>query len=352
MVTTRRLFPTLAEHLSTAIVVLDADARACYLNPAAEALFGVSARQMSGQPLAHLADGADELEPAVRQALATGIAYTDRERRMYVHGHHAITVDTNITPIPGGEVLLELAQLDRHLRISREQLLITQNRTIREVVRGLAHEIKNPLGGLRGAAQLLERELDRPELKEYTQVIIDEADRLQKLVDSLLGPNGRPKRRTVNIHEVLERVRQLVQAEAPDGVRIVRDYDPSIPPLVAEPDQLIQAVLNIMRNALQALGHQGTIVLRTRTQRQFTIGDVTHKLVARIDIVDSGPGIAPEVLDKIFFPMVTTRADGNGMGLPIAQTLVNQHGGLIECTSEPGETVFTIWLPLEGEHER
>jgi len=150
---------------------------------------------------------------------------------------------------------------------------------------------------------------------------------------------------------VLERVRQLVQAEAPDGVTIVRDYDPSIPPLMGEPDQLIQAVLNIMRNALQAVGRQGTIVVRTRTQRRFTIGDTVHKLVVRVDIVDNGPGVDPDVIDKIFYPMVTTRAEGTGLGLPIAQTLVNQHGGLIECVSEPGETVFTIWLPLEGEHE-
>jgi len=352
MASNKRTVSNLAEYLSTALVLLDAEARIRYMNPAAEALFGVSARQMMGQSLAQLADGADQLLAAVEQARASGVAYTDRERRMYVLGQQAITVDCTITPLSDQQVLLELAQLDRHLRISREQLLIAQNRAICELIRGLAHEIKNPLGGLRGAAQLLERELQRPELKEYTQIIIGEADRLQKLVDGMNGPTGAPKQyRPLNIHEVLERVRQLVQAEAPDGVTIVRDYDPSIPPLMGEPDQLIQAVLNIMRNALQAVGRQGTIVVRTRTQRRFTIGDTVHKLVVRVDIVDNGPGVDPDVIDKIFYPMVTTRAEGTGLGLPIAQTLVNQHGGLIECVSEPGETVFTIWLPLEGEHE-
>lgn len=343
--------PQIQDYLSTAVVLADAELRVCYLNPAAETLFQVSARQLVGQPVAGLADGADQLCPVVRQALDTGVAYTERERRLFVHGQQAVTVDTTITPTGGGYVLLEFIHLDRHLRISREHQLLTQNRAIRELIRGLAHEIKNPLGGLRGAAQLLERELDKAELREYTQVIISEADRLQTLVNGLLGPTGRPQRQRLNVHEVLERVRQLVQAEAPAGVEIVRDYDPSIPPLIGEPDALIQATLNIVRNALQAVGHQGRITLRTRTQRQFTIGDTTHKLVARIEIIDNGPGIAPDVMDQIFFPMVTTRPEGSGLGLPIAQTLVNRNGGLIECASEPGETVFTIWLPLEDEHD-
>lgn len=345
------ILPPIQEYLSTAVVLVDERLHARYLNPAAEMLFGVSTRQLEGQPLRHLAGGAAELEPGIRQALVTGVAYTERERKLLTHAQQPVTVDSTVTPIPGGYVLLELVQLDRHLRISREHQLIAQHRAIRELIRGLAHEIKNPLGGLRGAAQLLERELTAPELQEYTQVIIGEADRLRTLVDGLLGPNNRPQRRRINIHEVLERVRQLVQAEAPEGVELVRDYDPSIPPLVAEPDQLIQAVLNIVRNALQALGQQGRITLRSRAQRQFTIGDAVHKLVARIEIIDNGPGIAPALMDQIFFPMVTTRAEGSGLGLPIAQTLVNQHGGLIECSSEPGLTVFTIWLPLEDDHD-
>lgn len=335
------------EYLTTAVVLLDQDLVVRYLNPSAEALFGVSARQLVGGPLSALGRGLEQLQEGMRSACSSGTPYTERERRLIAHGEQLVTVDISATPLPGPELLLEFVQLDRHLRISREHSLIAQNRAIRELIRGLAHEIKNPLGGLRGAAQLLERELERDELKEYTQIIIGEADRLQTLVNSLLGPYARPKTRRLNIHEVLERVAQLVQAEAPSGVSISRDYDPSIPMLIGEPDQLIQAVLNIVRNALQAVGEQGQIVLRTRTQRQFTIADTTHKLVARIDVIDNGPGIPPAMIDQIFFPMVTTRAEGTGLGLSIAQNLVAQHGGLIECASEPGMTVFTIWLPLE-----
>jgi two-component system nitrogen regulation sensor histidine kinase GlnL len=343
--------PQLPDYLSTAVVVLDAARAVRYLNASAEALFAVSARQLVGQPLSAAIAGSEQFDPAIDQALTTGVVYTERERRLQVPGGQPITVDCTVTPLPGEQVLLELSQLDRHLRISRDQNLLAQGRAIRDLVRGLAHEIKNPLGGLRGAAQLLERELDRPELAEYTRVIIGEADRLQTLVDGLLGPTGMPQRRLTNIHEVLERVRQLVQVEAPPGVEIRRDYDPSIPPLLAEPDQLIQAVLNIVRNALQALGGRGRITLRSRTQRQFTIAETPHKLVVRLDISDDGPGVPPEILEKVFVPMVTTRPEGTGLGLPIAQTLINRHGGLIECSSRPGETVFTIWLPLEDEHD-
>jgi two-component system nitrogen regulation sensor histidine kinase GlnL len=247
--------------------------------------------------------------------------------------------------------LVELLQVDRHLRIAREENLIAQQSTARALVRGLAHEIKNPLGGLRGAAQLLERELPDESLTEYTRIIIDEADRLQLLVDRMLGPNSLPNKRELNVHEVLERVRALVQGELPAAIRIQRDYDPSIPPLQADRDLLIQAVLNIVRNAVQALGESGVITLRTRTQRQFTIGSRRHRLVARLEIVDNGPGIPPELIEQIFYPMVTGRSDGTGLGLSIAQSLVNQHGGLIECASRPGETVFTLLLPLESKDE-
>ncbi len=335
------------EYLSTAVVLIDGGLSVRYLNPSAEALFGVSARQIVGLPLSALARGLEGFQNAIAEAIASDAAFTERERRLCTYDARHITVDITVTPLPPGEALLECVQLDRHLRISREHSLITQNRAMREVVRGLAHEIKNPLGGLRGAAQLLERELEQQTLKDYTRIIIGEADRLQALVDNMLGPYSRPQRRRLNIHEVLERVRQLVQAEAPPGVRIVRDYDPSIPSLVGEFDQLIQALLNISRNALQAVGTDGTITFQTRTQRQFTIADTIHKLVARIDIQDDGPGVPPELIDQIFYPMVTSRAEGSGLGLPIAQTLVARHGGLIECVSERGRTVFTVWLPLE-----
>jgi two-component system nitrogen regulation sensor histidine kinase GlnL len=223
---------------------------------------------------------------------------------------------------------------------------MSQNESARALVRGLAHEIRNPLGGLRGAAQLLERELGTEELKEYTRIIVHEADRLQALVDRLLGPRMLPSKRLINIHEVTERVRALIQAEAPGGIVVDRDYDPSIPELYADPELLIQATLNVAQNAVQAVADAGHILLRTRVHRQYTIGQRRHRLVARIDICDNGAGIREDLKDLIFYPMVTGRNDGTGLGLSIAQSLVNQHAGLIECHSEPGNTTFSILLPL------
>ncbi len=338
------------EHLSTGVVLLDRYLKVRFINPAAQAMLAVSARQVDGGELGYFTPAGRMLQESARQALSSGNAFTEREARLHVSQGRQATVDLSVTPLPGDEVLLELVLLDRRLRITREHRLITENQATRQLLRGLAHEIKNPLGGLRGAAQLLERELAQAELREYTQIIIGEADRLRTLVDGLLGPSSRPDKRAVNVHEVLERVRQLVEAEAPVGVVINRDYDPSIPDITGEPDQLIQACLNIVRNAMQAVGHHGRITLRTRTQRQFTIGDIAYKLVLRLDIIDTGPGIAPDMLDRIFYPMVSTHPNGTGLGLSIAQTLINQHGGLIECWSEPGNTAFTIWLPLETEN--
>jgi two-component system nitrogen regulation sensor histidine kinase GlnL len=215
----------------------------------------------------------------------------------------------------------------------------------------LAHEIKNPLGGLRGAAQLLERELPDPNLREYTRIIIDEADRLQTLMNRMIGPNRMLTRGLVNIHNVLEHVRGLMQAEFPNGPRVSRDYDPSIPDLTADQDHLIQAFLNLARNACAAAGIAGFIELRTRVLRQFTIGNQRHRLVLRVEVLDNGPGIPEELKDHIFFPMVSGQKGGTGLGLPIAQELISQHGGLIECESRPGETRFFVYLPLESEHE-
>ena len=243
---------------------------------------------------------------------------------------------------------MELLPLDRHLRISRDEMHSAQHQASRAMIRGLAHEIKNPLGGIRGAAQLLEREFPDSEHREYTQVIIREADRLQNLVNRMLGPNRLPQKAALNIHEVLEHVRQLVQAEGQANASILRDYDPSIPELFADREQLIQAVLNLVRNAMQALmgEEDGTVLLRTRAKRQSTISGQRHKLVVQIDIEDSGPGISPEMIERIFYPMVTTRPEGTGLGLPIAQVLIHSHGGMIECSSRPGQTIFSIFLPF------
>lgn len=345
----------LLENLNTAVVVLDGDLRFRYLNPAGEILFEVSARHMLGHPLRELLPGDTALFESLNRSIETGHPYTEREVELRLPNHRTITVDVTVTPLHEAredrELLLELIRVDRHLRIAREESLIAQNQNSRLLMRGMAHEINNPLGGLRGAAQLLERELDDPALREYTGVIIGEADRLQSLLSRMLGPHAPPVRRRASIHEVVERVRTLIQAEAGPGIEIIRDYDPSIPDLVIDVDQMIQAVLNITRNALQAIGDRGRIVLQTRTQRRFTIGHRLHKLVARIDIIDNGPGIPQAIRENIFYPMISGRPEGTGLGLSIAQSIVNQQGGLIEFDSRPGETVFTIILPIEDHHE-
>jgi two-component system nitrogen regulation sensor histidine kinase GlnL len=348
------LIQRILENLHTTVLLFDARLNLRYINPAGEMLFAVSARRIVGTS-AHLLFNNDGLVAELRAALATGHPFTERELALTVAPSQRITVDLTAVPLrdpkAGTELLVELNGLDRQLRITREENLLAQSTATRALVRGLAHEIKNPLGGLRGAAQLLERELQDADLKEYTNVIISEADRLQGLMNRMLGPNALPQRESINIHEVMERVRQLVQAEAPSGIRLVSDYDPSIPELKADRDQLIQAILNLVRNAAQALHARGTITLRTRTLRQYTIGHTRHKLVARIDVIDDGPGIPADMVENIFLPMVTSRADGTGLGLPIAQSLINLHGGLIECESQPGRTVFTVLLPLSGDGE-
>lgn len=340
----------LLEHLTTAVLWFDAQLNLQFINPAGEMLFAVSARRLHGMQARDLFAGADHILHGLERALKSGHGFTEREVLITFHGGKVSTLDTIVTPVSepqlGAGLLVELMQLDRQLRITREENIIAQQSVSRALTRGLAHEIKNPLGGLRGAAQLLERELGDPLLKEYTEVIIGEADRLQNLVDRMLGPNTIPKKSTISIHQILERVRQLVSAEVPAQVRLVRDYDPSIPDLVADPDQLIQAVLNLVRNAAQAVGERGEILLRSRTLRQYTIGQLRHKLVVKVDVVDNGPGIAPDMMESIFYPMVTGRPDGTGLGLSIAQSIINQHGGLIECASEPGNTRFTLLLPL------
>lgn len=338
------------ESLTTAVLVLDARLCVTFLNPAAEMLFETSARQFHGAVISDWIDDAELLQRMSR-SVEENRSFTERELVLVLGTERKLTVDCTVTPQlePGQptELLVEMIPVDRQLRITREENLIEQNQAVRQLVRGMAHEIKNPLGGLRGAAQLLERELDDDELKEYTRIIIGEADRLRSLVNRMLGPNNVPEFNTVNIHHVLEHVRNLVMVEDHDGLEILRDYDPSIPELHADSDMLIQAILNIVRNAARALEGRGTITLKTRTQRQFTIGQKRHRLVLRIDVIDAGPGIPPEMMESIFYPMVTGHADGTGLGLSISQSLVNLHGGLIECTSQPGKTVFTILLPLD-----
>jgi two-component system nitrogen regulation sensor histidine kinase GlnL len=334
----------LLETMSTTVLVLDQRLLPVYLNPAAENLFEISQRQITGHYWPDMIRASEPLVNRLKETLKTRHPFTERELEMYTATGHRMTVDFVVTPSGKEDLLLEIMQIDRHLRIAHEEHLLVQQQAARELLRGMAHEIKNPLGGLRGAAQLLESELQNDGLKEYTRVIIGEADRLTNLVDRMLGPNNVLENRIINIHQVLEHVRSLVDAENYPGLELVREYDPSIPEFPADSELLIQAVLNLVRNAAQAGAQK--IILVSRTQRQFTIGHTRYKLVIRIDIVDDGPGIPVEMQEKIFYPMVTGRADGTGLGLSIAQSMINQHHGIIEFTSEPGRTVFTIFLPL------
>ena len=339
------------EHQATAVLLFDETLNLVSLNPAAEELLDISGSKLCGIEADRLFPDAGVFLEAISRAIALRQPTIEREMELRVGESRCLSVDCSLTPLgdaaPTGGLLVEMMALDRHRRISREEQLVNQNETARTLVRRLAHEIRNPLGGLRGAAQLLERELVDDALKEYTYVIIHEADRLQKLMDRMLGPRSRPNMRWFSIHEVTERVAALIEAEAPPGVRVARDYDPSIPELHADAELLIQAVLNVARNAVQAIEVQGNIRIRTRVHRQFTIGARCHRLVVQIDIADDGPGIPEALRDTLFYPMTTGREGGTGFGLSIAQSLVSQHGGLIECSSEPGRTTFSILLPLE-----
>lgn len=340
--------------LTTAVICLDAKLAVASINSAGESLFEVGRRHAVGEPLMQVIGAFAPHMERLQGALESGTGFIEREMALRRSGE-PITIDCTVTPIllgKGTGLLVECLALDRHLRISRDELLLSQHQASRELIRGLAHEIKNPLGGIRGAAQLLEKELPDSGQREYTGVIIREADRLQNLVNRMLGPNRAPQKVPVNIHEALEHVRQLCEAEGQTEIQFLRDYDPSIPELVADREQLIQAVLNVVRNAMQAIAGgrgDGLITLRSRTRRQFTIGGARYRLVIQIDIEDNGPGIAPAMIDRIFYPMVTTRAEGTGLGLPMAQYLIHAHGGVIECRSRPGCTVFSMYLPLNGE---
>ncbi len=349
------LIRRITENLSVTVLLFSAHLKLDYINPAGEMLFALSAKRIKGMHAGELLGETSRAHNTLMKARDQGHSLSERELELALPDQRKITVDCTITPIntaSGDEsILMEIQHIDRQLRILREESLLAQHQSAHLLLRGLAHEINNPLGGLRGAAQLLEKELDAPSLKEYTDVIIGEADRLQSLLSRLLGPNTRPQKRYINIHKVLEHVRTLVLAEAPPSLSIVRDYDPSIPDLYADPDQLIQSILNIVRNAARALNSSGKIIFRSRAQRQYTIGAKRHKLVLAVDIIDNGPGIPQELIENIFYPLVTGSAEGTGLGLSISQALVNQHGGLIECTSQPGNTIFTLLLPLEREHD-
>jgi two-component system nitrogen regulation sensor histidine kinase GlnL len=338
--------------LASAVLVVDGLGLVRYANPAAEHMLEVSVKSLSRQKLAALFANGEELGALCTQALAHRYADLRQDLTLQRAGREPLHVHIMVSAAGEEEVVVELRENVQQLKLDREERILDQTQANKELIRNLAHEIKNPLGGIRGAAQLLELELPDPSLREYTQVIIKEADRLQTLVDRLLAPHRRPHIvGDVNIHEVCERVRSLVLAEFPSGLAIRRDYDASIPEFRGDKEQLIQAVLNIVHNAAQALRarvREGSaeIVLRTRVARQVTLAKVRYGLALDLHIIDNGPGIAPEIRDRIFYPLVSGREGGSGLGLTLAQTFVQQHLGLIECESRPGLTDFRILIPL------
>lgn len=342
------------DHLNSAILLFDQHLILKYINSAGEVLLADSIKHLIGNSANKLFKAFNEpLFNNLKQFLALQDPLVDCELQLH-QLNQTLTVNFSATPVIDNAILtgivVELLPVDRHIKISKEEQLIAQQNNTRLLVRGLAHEIKNPLGGLRGAAQLLEQELTEPDLKEYTQIIIAESDRLQDLMDKMLGPNKPTNKQIINIHEALERVRHLVNVESSDKVEIHTNYDPSIPDLYADKNLLIQAFLNITRNAVQAFKGEGTIWMKTRIIRHITLGRKIHKLAIKIQFIDDGPGIRPELLPTIFYPMITGRAEGTGLGLSISQSLINQHNGLIECNSEPGKTIFSVFLPLEESY--
>ena len=335
--------------LTTPVIFLTRELNLAYANPAAENLFKFSGRSVVGHALSEVFPNPALLVTAIRQADERNCSYVQHELALANMAQDKFEVSCTVTPadVDGWDgYLLEFTELQQQLRIAREERLQDQTEASRWLIRNLAHEIKNPLGGLRGAAQLLERELDRPELTEYTQVIMQEADRLQSLMDRLLTPQRPPQLAALNIHDVLERVRALILAEFPNGIWIRRDYDVSLPAIEADKEQLIQALLNIGRNAAQALKGNGAIVLRTRVARQVTLARRLHPLGLMVQVIDNGPGIPEQIRDKIFFPLVSGREGGTGLGLTLAQTFISQHHGVIEVESQAAGTCFTILLPL------
>jgi two-component system nitrogen regulation sensor histidine kinase GlnL len=344
--------------LSSAVILLDGQQLIRHLNPAAENLFSASQRAWLGRPLSQLLGASVVLTEALDNALRNNWSYTGHNVPFKRSESVVLHLDCTVTPIETAHarLLLEFRPIDHQLKAAREEREAVQQQANRELIRNLAHEIKNPLGGIRGSAQLLEHELsthdNAPQLKEYTQVIIKEADRLQELMRRLLSSHRAMQPAQANMHELLERVRRLIHAEFA-GVKVQRDYDLSLPEITGDREQLIQAVLNIARNAAQAMKGEGEIAFRTRVIRQVTLAKKRYRLALELQVIDNGPGIPEDMRDKIFYPLVSGREDGSGLGLTLAQSFIQQHHGSIEVESRPGRTCFTIRLPITNgqKHE-
>ena len=342
------------DNLNTAILCLDNRLRCRFINSAAEILLDISGSRSRGLKVTGLFVDSDDLESVLLESLTSGQPFTRRQAEIKLLNTQPITVDYTVSVFRDtmqNMLLLEMFPMSRYIRIDRDEILRDHQDATRQMVRGMAHEIKNPLGGIRGSAQLLQKQLNDPKLAEYTSIIVDEADRLTRLVDRMLGPNTLPKTSVSNIHEQLEKVATLLDTETGSRIEIARDYDPSIPDFAFDSELIVQTLLNIARNAMQALKNTPSpqILLSTRVERQFTIGKIKHRLVAKIDIADNGPGIPDELREKLFFPMISGRPEGTGLGLSLAQSIIQQHDGTIEFSSRAGQTIFSVYIPVSDK---
>ncbi len=346
--------------LATAVIVVDNGDVLRHMNPAAENLLELSSSHVVGHSLARIFADHELLEAALQYARDHNCSFSEHGLALGVSGRPRLHLTCTVSPIERNSAfdldgcLVEFRPIEQQLRIAREERVHDQSEANRELMRNLAHEIKNPLGGIRGAAQLLDRELENPDLHEYTQVIMKEADRLQALMGRLLAPHRMPTPSHVNIHEVLERVRSVLSAEYQKAITITRDYDVSLPLVYGDAEQLIQAALNVARNAAQALTEAqrdaidpaAEIILKTRAARQVTLARKRYRHAIELSIIDNGPGIPPEIGERVFYPLVSGREGGSGLGLTIAQNFVSQHNGTLTFESTPGRTCFTLLLPV------
>jgi two-component system, NtrC family, nitrogen regulation sensor histidine kinase GlnL len=343
------------ENLATAVLLFGKDLQLLFINSAGEGLLSVSNNRVAGMTPKQIWPNSSFFYEAIQRALHAGSTCIERGVDLTLNIDQSIKVDCMITPVMvndvAEEILVEIVDADAIVRVMHEANQQTIQEAAKESVQGMAHEIKNPLGGIRGAAQLLEHELEDKELLEYTQIIINESDRLRNFIDRMLTTSNQPAKSEMNIHEVLEYVVSVVRADSATPLKFVKDYDPSIPYIKADREQIIQAVLNLIRNAVQAIGDDGTITLRTRIQRQVTILHKLNRHIIEVDIIDDGPGVPAEIESGVFYPLVTGRAEGTGLGLSIAQQLIQSHGGLINYERKESDTYFSILLPMEYEHE-
>ncbi len=341
----------LIENISTAVIVFDNTLRLLSINAAGENLLSLSINKVRGQNPGDFLTASSEFVDDIQRALDEMHPYTDWGVELHLNEKNIITVGCVVTPFISEDnekyMIVELIDANSFTRVMREETSSIVHDAARKSLKGIAHEIKNPLGGLRGAAQLLERELQDKNLKEYTQIIISEADRLRNLVDRMMVHEARPQISSVNLHEILEYVVEVTQAESSTELKITRDYDPSLPLLQGDKDKLIQVFMNVLRNALQAIATNGQIWIQTRIKRRCTIRQYFYRLVAEIKIMDDGPGIPEDIEHEVFYPLITGRAEGSGLGLSIAQSLLQLHGGSINYERPADRTTFTILLPLD-----